>query len=75
MKNRSIKTHLIISVIAAFIIIITAVLLANDGFIDKTYSYGENSSGIASYVDELDENLTSASFVLHDIEGTTLELR
>ena len=74
MKNKVFIKSLIIGVFTVFILIIGLFVFKNTVTKEKTYGYSTGITNISQYVDEINANASSASFVLQNIDEKNLEL-
>ena len=72
MKNKGLATKLIITVFALVIMGITAFYIKNSLILNKSFAYESTGiTGISEFYDAENNSVTSASFVLSDIDPIT----
>ena len=74
MKNKGLATKLIITVFALVVMGITAFYIKNSLILNKSFAYESTGiTGISEFYDAENNSVTSASFVLSDIDPITKE--
>ena len=75
MKNKGLIFRIIIGAFVAAILVVCALLFSNNTLFNKSFAYEVDAiKNIAEFVDETNENASSASFVLQNIDEKNLEL-
>ena len=73
MKNKGLVIKVIIGVFVFLIAVITGLYIKNNLILNRTYGYETGITNISQYVDEANADVSSASFVLENIDPRNSE--
>ena len=76
MKNKGLTIKIGISIFVTLMLVLMVLIFKNRVVLNKTYAYdAEGITNIAQFVDEGNNDVSSASFILQDLDNETLELQ
>ena len=76
MKNKGLTIKIGISIFVTLMLVLMVLIFKNSVVLNKTYAYdAEGITNIAQFVDEGNNDVSSASFILQDLDNETLELQ